>query len=64
MDKSHINIYEPIWIATPEDPMKYQLVISKLADNEVSGYVSERAAGVGKSAETARILKPDHPRGE
>ena len=55
IDKPHVNLFEPIWIPTEANPVQYQLVVNGLAQNQISGYLSE-----AKSTRTTRL---DHASG-
>ena len=41
LQKSHVNLYEPIWINTVNRPLQFQLVANSITKNEIGGYLSE-----------------------
>lgn len=41
LEKSHVNLYEPIWINTVSRPMQFQLVANSISKNQIAGYLSE-----------------------
>ena len=41
LTKTHVNLYEPIWITLSDRPQPVQLVVNHVEKNEIAGYVSE-----------------------
>lgn len=39
LTKKHVNLYEPILFYPPDSPMPYELVINRIAKNQIHGYV-------------------------
>ena len=41
LSKSHINLYEPVWITLGDRPQPVQLVVHHVEKTEIERYVSE-----------------------
>lgn len=41
IEKKDINLYEPMWLSTPDAPQPIQLVVNEITKDRVRGYISE-----------------------
>lgn len=52
LEKKHVNLFEPVWITSPDQSQPVQLVVNQITKNEIKGYVSEPKYGSGPSSRT------------
>jgi hypothetical protein len=53
LEKKHVNLYEPVWINLSDRPQPVELVVNKIAKNEVQGYIREPKYKKSELAATA-----------
>lgn len=64
LEKKNVNLFEPVYIASPEWPQPMQLVVNKVTKDRVVGYISvpkQKRAQVAQSGapESVPVVRPE-----
>lgn len=64
LEKKNVNLYEPVYLNTPEFAHPVELVVNRVDKNRVTGYISVpkvKRADMVSSADRSRMAEPQNP---
>jgi hypothetical protein len=58
LEKKNVDLYEPIWISSADEPQPLEIVVNKITKNHIHGYVSAAKYSSADLASGGASLKP------
>ena len=58
LEKKNVDLYEPIWISSSDEPQPLEIVVNKITKNHIHGYISAPKYTTAELASDAASLKP------
>ncbi|HVB86947.1 MAG TPA: hypothetical protein VNK23_09835, partial [Candidatus Dormibacteraeota bacterium] len=58
LEKKNVDLYEPIWISSSDEPQPLEIVVNKITKNHIHGYISAPKYSSAQLASDAASLQP------
>ena len=58
LEKKNVDLYEPIWISSADEPQPLEIVVNKITKNHIHGYISASKYSNAELVSSAGSLQP------